>query len=204
MSESQRKTVFCEKVHTHARHGLLTSSSNSVEEWEEEVSVHELACHFHLLHFWGTDTGGAGATCSSSALSERAISLRVMTSLNLPPILTSIYFGLNPQAPVELDLEVVQQAYRAAQRLSTVPTEPQRAALAARCQQAPALVRGPFLDGFWLGEESPFDEWVLQEQQWQVRVQLLCERLSSWQEGGFELEQVLTVLHYRFARQRQL
>src|SRR2546422_10390991 len=70
MSESQRKTVFCEKVHTHARHGPSTSSSHSVEEWEGEVSVHEVACHFHLLHFWGTDTSGAGATCSSSTLSS--------------------------------------------------------------------------------------------------------------------------------------
>src|SRR5713101_6354271 len=90
--------------------------------------------------------------------------------------------GLNPQAPFELDLEVVQQAYRAAQRHSTLPAEPQRAALVAQCQQALALVRGPFLDGFWLGEEAPFDEWVLKaQQQWQVRLQLLCERLSALQ-----------------------
>jgi DNA-binding SARP family transcriptional activator len=103
--------------------------------------------------------------------------------------------GLNPQAPLELDLAVVQQAYREAQRLSTLPAEPQRAALVAQCQQALALVRGPFLDGFWLGEESPFDEWVLRgQQQWQVRVQLLCERLSSWQEAGFELEQARATL----------
>src|SRR2546429_8133749 len=39
--------------------------------------------------------------------------------------------GLDSQAPVELDLEVMQQAYRAAQRHSTLPAEPQRAALAA-------------------------------------------------------------------------
>src|SRR2546421_6183641 len=98
--------------------------------------------------------------------------------------------GLDPQAPLELDLDVVQQAYRAAQRHSTLPAEPQRAALVAEFQQALALVRGPFLDGFWLGEESPFDEWVLQQQQqWQVRVQLLCERLSAFQEAGGELEQ---------------
>src|SRR5205823_5345349 len=70
--------------------------------------------------------------------------------------------GLNPQAPFELDLAVVQQVYNEAQRHSTLPAEPQRAALAAQCQQALALLRGPFLDGFWLGEESPFDEWVLQ------------------------------------------
>src|SRR5712692_9937119 len=103
--------------------------------------------------------------------------------------------GLNPQAPLELDLEVVQQAYRAAQRHSTLPAEPQRADLVTQVQQALALARGPFLDGFWLGEEAPFDEWVLQEQQqWQVRLQLLCERLSAFQEGGFELEQARATL----------
>jgi len=34
--------------------------------------------------------------------------------------------GLTPQAPLELDLAVVQQAYREAQRLSTLPAEPPR------------------------------------------------------------------------------
>ena len=58
--------------------------------------------------------------------------------------------GLNPQAPLELDLEVVQQAYTAAQWLSTVPSEAQRATLVTQVQQALDLVRGPFLDGFWL------------------------------------------------------
>src|SRR5438034_3004595 len=103
--------------------------------------------------------------------------------------------GLDPQAPLELDLAVVQRAYTAAQRHSTLPAEPQRAALAAKFQQALALVRGPFLDGFWLGEESPFDEWVLQQQQQlQVRLQLLCDRLSAFQEAGFELEQARVTL----------
>ncbi len=103
--------------------------------------------------------------------------------------------GLNPQAPLELDLEGVQQAYTAALRFSTSPSEPQRAALLAQVQQALALVRGPFLDGFWLREETAFDEWAqLQQQQWQVRLQLLCERLSSWQEGGFELEEARATL----------
>src|SRR5881275_2422535 len=100
--------------------------------------------------------------------------------------------GLDPQAPFELDLDVVQQAYHQAQRHSTLPAEPQRAALAAQLQQALALVRGPFLDGFWLGEEAPFDEWVQQQQQqWQVRVHLLLDRLSSWQEEAFEWEPAL-------------
>src|SRR5260221_10518211 len=97
--------------------------------------------------------------------------------------------GLNSQAPLELDLAVVQQAYTGAQRFSTPPSEEQRAALVIQVQQALALVRGPFLDGFWLREETAFDAWhEQQQQQWQVRLQLLCERLSSWQEAAGELE----------------
>ncbi len=106
--------------------------------------------------------------------------------------------GLNQQAPMELDLDVVQQAYNAAQRFAIPPSEEQRARLVAQVQQALALVRGPFLDGFWLREETGFDAWhEQQQQQWQVRVQLLCERLSAWQESGGELEQAhLTLLRW--------
>jgi DNA-binding SARP family transcriptional activator len=97
--------------------------------------------------------------------------------------------GLNPQAPLERDLDVVQRAWKAAQGLAVSPSEEQRAALVASIQHALSLVRGPFLDGFWLREETAFDEWHEQlQQQWQVRVHLLLERLSSWQEEGFELE----------------
>src|SRR5438876_10504821 len=103
--------------------------------------------------------------------------------------------GLDPHAPFELDLDIVQQAYQQARRISAFPSEPQGSALAAQVQQALALVRGPFLDGFWLGEEAPFDEWVLQQQQqWQVRLQLLCERLSAFQETGGELVQARATL----------
>ena len=103
--------------------------------------------------------------------------------------------GLDPQTPRELDLDVVQRAWNEAQRLTTPPAEEQRAALVTGVQHALALVRGPFLDGFWLGEDAPFDEWVRQQQQqWQVRLQLLCERLSSWQEEAFEQEQAKATL----------
>src|SRR5437588_13040631 len=97
--------------------------------------------------------------------------------------------GLDPHAPYELDLDVVQQAYQQAQRLSSVPSEPERAALFSQVQHALAQVRGPFLEGFWLREESGFDQWVQQQQQqWQVRLHFLFERLSSLQESGGELE----------------
>src|SRR5213082_2613912 len=85
--------------------------------------------------------------------------------------------GLDPHAPYELDLEVVQQAYHQAQRHSTLPSQEQRAALVSQVQHALTLVRGPFLEGFWLREETGFDAWVQQQQQWQVRLQLLFERL---------------------------
>src|SRR2546429_223238 len=63
--------------------------------------------------------------------------------------------GLNPRTPLELDLDVVQQAYQAL-RLSAVPSEQQRAALAALFQHALSLVRGPFLDGQPRESPGPF------------------------------------------------
>ena len=106
--------------------------------------------------------------------------------------------GLDPQAPLELDLDVVQQAYHQAQLYSTTPSEEQRASLVTQFQHALALVRGPFLDGFWLREETAFDEWLqLQQHQWQMRLQLLFDRLSSWQETGGELElATATLVHW--------
>ncbi len=103
--------------------------------------------------------------------------------------------GLNPQAALWLDLDVVQQAWKEVQQISTVPAEPQRTALVAQVQHALSLVRGPFLDDFRLGEEAPFDGWVQQQQQqWQVRLLLLCDRLSCWQEAAGELEQAQATL----------
>ncbi len=106
--------------------------------------------------------------------------------------------GLDPQTALWLDLDVVQQAYQQAQQISTVPPEQDRASLVNTLQHALSLVRGPFLDGFWLREETPFDGWVQQQQQqWQVRLHLLCDRLSCWQEVGGELEQAqATLMHW--------
>src|SRR5260221_1551817 len=87
--------------------------------------------------------------------------------------------GLNPQAPLELDLEVVRQAHHQAQQHSTTPSEEQRAALVSQFQCALALVRGPFLDGFWLHDDTAVDDLVLQEQQqWRVRPPPLLHRPS--------------------------
>src|SRR6266487_6648996 len=98
--------------------------------------------------------------------------------------------SLDSQAPVELDLDVVLHAWKEAHKLSMIPFQEQHAALVTQCQRAVALVRGPFLDGFWLGEDAPFDAWREQQQrQWQVRLLLLLDRLSSWQGPAGEQAQ---------------
>ena len=65
--------------------------------------------------------------------------------------------SLDPHTPIELDLDVVLHAWKEAHKLSTLPSEEQHATLVTLVQRALALVRGPFLDGFWLGEDAPFD-----------------------------------------------
>ena len=103
--------------------------------------------------------------------------------------------GLNLQAPFELDLDEVQQAYQQARRLSTTASLQEHATLVAQVQHALAPVRGPFLDGFWLGEDAPFDTWrEQQQQQWQVRLLLLFDRLSSWQDAAGEWESARATL----------
>src|SRR2546423_3146894 len=129
-------------------------------------------------------------TLLRSLLSDDEASPAVQSHLLSPRDL----LGLDPQASFELDLDVVQQAYQQARRISAFLSEPQGSALAAQVQHALALVRGPFLAGFWLGQASPFDDWVQQQQQWHMRQQLLFDRLSSWQEEALEWEPALATL----------
>src|SRR6266516_4298953 len=108
---------------------------------------------------------------------------------------SGVLLGLDPQAPFELDLDVVQRAWNEAQQITMPLAQEQRAALIAQVQHALTRARGPFLDGFWLGEDAPFDEWVEeQQQQWQVRLPGLFEHLSSWQEESGEQEQAKATL----------
>ena len=107
-----------------------------------------------------------------------------------PLLIQQDFLGLNPQVPLELDLDIVEQAWKEALRFSPVPPETLRTSLVAQVQHALSLARGSFLDGFWLRDETPFDRWVQQQQQqWQMRLYLLCDRLSVWQEAVGELAQ---------------
>ena len=103
--------------------------------------------------------------------------------------------GLDQEAQLSLDYPVVLRVYSRVQQFSTLPASEQRASLIKEVQQALSLVRGPVLDGFWLGEDAPFDEWLLQQQQqWQVRLHLLYDRLSLWQGTSGEFEQARMTL----------
>jgi DNA-binding SARP family transcriptional activator len=103
---------------------------------------------------------------------------------------TTELISLNPRAPLELDLDLVQQAYQQAQRFPWLQSDEQRVSLITQFQRAVAHVRGPFLDGFWPREETPFDEWVqVQQCRWRACLQILFDRLSSWHEAARDYEQ---------------
>ena len=94
-----------------------------------------------------------------------------------------------------LDHVVVLHIYQRVQLFSPLPPLEHRTSLTADVEHALFLVRGPVLDGFWLGEHAPFDEWLLQQQQqWQVRLHLLYDRLSLWQSASGESERARMTL----------
>jgi DNA-binding SARP family transcriptional activator len=145
---------------------------------------------------WPDSEAPTARTALSNAIALLRSKLADASSARPSPLLSQRdLLGLDPQAALWLDLDVVQQASHQAQQISTVPPEHELASLVSTLQHALSLVRGPFLDGFWLREETPFDSWVQQQQQqWQVHLHLLCDRLSSWQEAGGELEQAQATL----------
>ncbi len=103
--------------------------------------------------------------------------------------------GLNPSAALELDLDLIQQTWKQAQELSAFPPGEGRTLLIADLEDALSRVHGLFLESFWLREEAPFNDWLqLQQRQWQVRLQFLFDRLSSYQEAAEEHEQAMATL----------
>jgi len=124
-----------------------------------------------LAAFLWPDSGPeAGRTALRNALVPlRRLLIALDASASQPSHLLSEQdtLGLNPRAPLDLDLDVVQHAWQQAQLHSALRSEEQHVALIALVQQAIALVRGPFLDGFLVGEDAPFDAWSEQQQrQW--------------------------------------
>lgn len=78
----------------------------------------------------------SGSPTSYSALRNALVLLHSLLDAtpvaHCPLLIQQDALGLNPQAPLWLDLDVVQQAWKEVQRLSTVSAEPERTALSTR------------------------------------------------------------------------
>ena len=67
---------------------------------------------------------------------------------------------------------------------ATTPPPPTDAAGLARREQAVALYKAPFLEGFSLPDAAPFEEWALLQREWLQRLALetLRHLVAGWQE----------------------
>jgi DNA-binding SARP family transcriptional activator len=83
--------------------------------------------------------------------------------------------GWNPDAQTEVDVLTFQALTRPARGM---------AAIAQRLEQALALVRGSFLDGFAVRDSASYDEWLqLERERWQQRVLNLLDQLVAHYEA---------------------
>ena len=94
---------------------------------------------------------------------------------------------INPAYPAQVD--VVDFA-RALKSVPATPASPaQREAAIAELARGAEAYRGPFLAGFALNKDLPFDEWVVQQRAWlQGQARRLFHRLSGWyaETGQFD------------------
>ena len=89
---------------------------------------------------------------------------------------------LNPEAGIDLDLQMVEQAYNLARAERSDRAGPEGSASLPVLQAAAAACRSDFLAGFSLGDAPGFDDWVgVQREIWRRRVGLILDRLSEMQ-----------------------
>jgi DNA-binding SARP family transcriptional activator/transposase-like protein len=142
--------------------------------------------------FWPDSTSHDARTALRNALALLRSLLDDTEGSNPHLLREGELLGLNTQTLLELDFMAVQQAYTDAQNLSS---ETSRLAQLTHVQHALSLVRGSFLDGFWLGEDAPFDEWHEQQRRhWEVCLLFLLDRLSSWYHEAGEQERAIATL----------
>lgn len=92
--------------------------------------------------------------------------------------------GLDPEAPIHLDLHIVERAYALARADRSSRAAPDGVASIPVLQAAVACNRGDFLAGFSLGDAPSFDDWVgIQRETWRRRLGLILDRLSEIQYG---------------------
>jgi DNA-binding SARP family transcriptional activator len=106
-----------------------------------------------------------------------------------PPYLAATHqsLGLNPDADIKIDLQMVAQAYELARADRSRRTPPESAVSQPILQSAAACQRGDFLMGFSLGDAPGFDDWAaIQREVWNRRLGLIFDRLSEIQFASGE------------------
>ena len=90
--------------------------------------------------------------------------------------------GLNPDAEIDLDLHMVEQAYTQARADRSSRMLPDGSSSLPLFQAAAACHRGLFLAGFSLSDAPGFDDWMtIQREVWHRRLGLILDRLSEIQ-----------------------
>ncbi|MFC1936846.1 AAA family ATPase, partial [Chloroflexota bacterium] len=101
---------------------------------------------------------------------------------------TNYALGLNPEAEIDFDLQIVERAYELARADRSSRATPEESAGQPLLELAAACQRGDFLAGFSLGDAPDFDDWVaIQREVWHRRLGLILDRLSEIQfaQGEF-------------------
>jgi DNA-binding SARP family transcriptional activator len=116
-------------------------------------------------------------------------------------LITHNTLGLDLASGIDLDLHVLENAWKLVQVLPT-PEAVQgevRRALIAQLDRASTLYRGSFLQDFTLRDTLDYDNWVgMQQGYWYQRIEQVFDRLSLLQSAEGELEQaVATVERWR-------
>lgn len=100
---------------------------------------------------------------------------------------THTSLGLDPDADISLDLNLVEQAYALARAERSSRTMPDGSSSLPLLRSAAACQHGEFLSGFSLGDAPGFDNWVaIQREVWHRRLGLIFDRLSEIQFASGE------------------
>jgi DNA-binding SARP family transcriptional activator len=95
--------------------------------------------------------------------------------------------ALNPEAGLDLDLQIVERAYSQARADRSDRAAPDSTASRPVLQAAAGCYRGDFLEGFSLGDAPAFDDWVgVEREVWRRRLGLILDRLAEIQFASGE------------------
>ena len=112
-------------------------------------------------------------------------------------LITHDTLGLDPASRVDLDLHVLEDAWKLVGALpapGAVRGEVRRS-LIAQLERAAVLCRGGFLQDFTLRNTLDFDNWVgVQQGYWYQRVEQVFDWLSQLHEAEGELEQAIATV----------